>query len=80
MSWDFELTAKSGSHTSRGWWNYTCNVAPMVYDALEVAGYVLPPDTSPNGSGTISWWKAKVPSNHIQATPRQPREIPSHES
>lgn len=32
-----------------GWWNYTHNVAPMIYDALKLAGIEL--------AGSESWWQ-----------------------
>lgn len=44
-----ELDKPRREQSEIGWWNYTHNVAPMIYDALKTAGIDLAEDES--------WWK-----------------------
>jgi hypothetical protein len=44
-----ELDKPRREESEIGWWNYTHNTAPMIYDALTAAGITLADDES--------WWK-----------------------
>lgn len=58
MSWDLDIVAPDdhGTTTVVGEWNYTHNTNAMIHEALDRAGWELPP--SAYRDGTASWCEA----------------------